>query len=387
MAGKEILTICAVGDVGVMREDPESIFALSAPILREADIAFCQLERILSERADPAYTQVLVWNPAKLGQALSKVGFDVISTAGNHHMDAGVEPFIDTLDVLKQNNILPVGVGRNIVEARTPALVERKGTRVAFLGYSSIIPRCEVPWEATPNRPGCAPMFISTFYEPEDWQPGSPPKVITIADKEDLAAMQEDVRRAKAQADIVIMSIHWGIHHLPAMIAMYEYEVGHAAIEAGVDLVLGHHAHILKGIEVYKGKVIFHNLGNFATDRPRKTKPGIHARWSSLSPVESGDYQKGWAYEVEPGWKEYPLPPDERKTVIAKCTISEKKIERISFLPCMINKIGQPEPLSREDKRSGEVYQYIEWCCKDQGLDTRFSREGDEVVVRTWGEE
>ncbi len=373
MRSQETVTLCAVGDVFPIRDDPETPFALSAPILREADIAFCQLEKVLSKREDAVYYNAVVNNPAEVGKALANAGFNVISTGSNHHMDAGVGPFLDTLNVLKQNNILPVGVGMNIAEARTPTIVTRKGIRVAFLGYSSVIPRAEVPYEATRTRPGCAPMFISTFYEQTDWQPGTPPKIVTIAQKEDLAAMEEDIRKAKAQADVVIMSIHWGVHHIPAVIAMYQYEVGHAAIDAGADLILGHHAHILKGIEVYKGKVVFHCLGNWTGNKSDHTSPDVRTRWSSLTP----------RLEWEPGWEQYTFPPDYRKTMIAKCIISGKGIERVSFLPCMINQASQPEPLSRDDKRSDEVYQYMEWVCKDQGLDTKFSREGDEVVVLT----
>ena len=68
---------------------------------------------------------------------------------------------------------------------------------------------------------------------------------------------------------------------------------------------------------------------------------------------------------------------------MAKCLISDKKIQKVSFLPFMINKLGQAEPLSSGDKRSDEVYEYVAWCCQDQNLRTKFVREGDEVVVCT----
>ena len=375
MTDKETITLCAVGDVGPRRDNPdypykEPLFALSAPITRKADIAFCQLERILSERVNRQYYSDVV-HPDNVKQ-LTYGGFNVVSTAGNHHMDAGVEACIDTLEVLKKNNIQPVGVGMNIAEARAPTIVERKGTRVAFLGYSSIIPKSEIPYDAEENRPGCAPMYISTFYEASDWHPGTPsPRVISMADKDDLAAMKEDIKRAKAQADVVVMSIHWGVHHLPAYIAMYQYEVGHAAIDAGADLVLGGHAHILKGLEVYKGKVIFFSLGNFAMDSDIP-KRGVSGRWDgTFRPERNQEYPT------------YHHPVDARKTIMVKCLISDKKLERVSYLPCMINKLGQPEPLSKEDKRSDEVYKYMEWCCHDQKLDARFERDGDEIVICT----
>lgn len=283
MAGKEIITLCAVGDVGPRRDNPEypyhePIFALSGPMTRHADIAFCQLERVLSEKPNRTYYNDVV-HPDNVRQ-LTEGGFNVVSVAGNHHMDAGVEAFLDTLEVLKKNHIKPVGVGLNIAEARTPVIVEKNGTRVAFLGYSSIIPKAEVPYDAEENRPGCAPMYTSTFYEASDWQPGTPsPRVISMANKEDLEAMRNDIRRAKAQADLVVMSIHWGVHHVPGLIAMYQYEVAHAAVDSGVDLIIGHHPHILKGIEVYGGKAIFYSLCNFGMDASIPSH--VSGRWDA----------------------------------------------------------------------------------------------------------
>ncbi len=366
MANREKVTLVAVGEINHTGADPGSIFALAAPILREANIAFCQLEEVLSERVDPAYTLWVAEDPTELGKVLANAGFNVISTAGNHTMICGPEAVVDTLNILKQNNILPVGAGINIAEARAPAIVERKGTKVAFLGYSSHIPRCELPWEARLNGPGCAPMYINTFYDQINYQPGTPPRIITFAEKANLAAMVEDIGRAKAQADVVVMSIHWGVPQIPAAIAMYEYEVGHAAIDAGVDLILGHGPHLLKGIEVYKGKVVFHSLGDFAYGYNLDTrKPGLLGYWEGLPRLRTA-------------W-----PPEERKGLIAKCIVSDKKIEKVSFQPLMINEAHQSEPLFRKDMRSDKIYEYVEWACKEAGLDTTFSREGDEVVILT----
>ncbi len=371
---KKAVTFCAVGDVRLHRHDPEypykePVFALSAPITKKADIAFCQLESILSDRPNRAYYAGL-GHPDNV-QDLTYAGFNVVGVATNVNAKCGVEAFVDTLDVLKRNNIQPSGGGMNLAEARSPVVFERNGTKVAILGYCSIIPKGEIPHDAQPQRPGCAPMFVSTFYETTDWQPGMPnPRTITMADKGDVAAMVEDIGKAKTQADVVILSMHWGVHNVPGAIAMYEYEVGHAAIDAGVDLIVGHHAHILKGIEVYKGKVIFHNLGNFAFDK-------------SLQPKK-----RGWEYHPpavpEP---DYPramgIGPDSRKTIMAKAIIANKQIQKVSFLPFMSNKLNQPEPLSRADERSDQVCEYMAWCCRDQNLNTEFVREGDEVRVVT----
>ena len=77
--------------------------------------------------------------------------------------------------------------------------------------------------------------------------------------------MQADIEALRAQVDVLTVAFHKGVAHTPALLAMYERKVAKAAIEAGADIIVGHHAHILRGIEIYKGKPIFHGLGNFVT--------------------------------------------------------------------------------------------------------------------------
>jgi poly-gamma-glutamate synthesis protein (capsule biosynthesis protein) len=225
-------------------------------------------------------------------------------------------------------------------------------------------------YEATKDKVGCAPMRVSTFYEAVDGQPGMPPRIITLANKEDLEMMKADIKKVRPLVDVVIMSIHWGLHLIPACLAMYEKEVGHAAIDAGVDLIFGQHPHILKGIEIYKGKVIFYSMGNFAVPWPRPA-----------GTIVKYPLREMLSFVVDPEYSSYGWHPDCRKTLIAKCIISNKKITRVSLLPCMINKQAQPEILLRSDKRSSEVLEYIDWCCRDQDLNARFCWDDDEAVI------
>jgi len=184
-----------------------------------------------------------------------------------------------------------------------------------------------------------------------------------------------DIRQAKSQADLVILSLHWGIHFIPAVIADYQREVARAAIDAGADLILGHHAHILKGVEVYSGKVVFYSLCNFALDlSPTKEileSPG-HKEISVLNV----------SWQPDPEYPTYFLPPDSRKTMIAKCVISNKEIKSVSFLPTYINKQSQPEILNSQDERFGEVVGYMEEISQDQGLNAKYVIEGDEVFIK-----
>ncbi len=363
------VSVYAVGDIIPDWPNPESIVDLALPTLRQADILFGQLEPPLSEKGEPQLFSGYPprpFAPEKVS-ALTHAGFDVVSWASNHTLDRGEPAFFETMEVLAKNNIAVIGAGRNINEARKPLILERKGTKVAFLAYCSVLPK---GYDARADKPGCAPMRASTFYEQVDWQAGTPPRIITLANKDDLAAMLDDITRVRRLADVVIMSIHWGVHFVPAVIAMYQREVGYAAIDAGVDLILGHHAHILKGIEVYKGKVIFYSLCNFIAPSPKGLPRAV-------------DLKKLYAVKLDPEYPYYLYPADSRKTAIAKCLISDKKIERVSFLPVLINKEAKPEVMRRGDRGFDEVLNYIDEISKDQGMATRFSIEGDEVVIRT----
>ncbi len=375
MADKDKVSIYAVGDVGVTRANPESAFTNIAPVLNEPDILFGQLEASLSQKGTPPPTSLGTLqkpNP-NVASVLKSVGFDVMSFASNHTLDWGAEGLLDTMNIAKQKGITLCGVGKDINEARQPAILERKGVKVAFLGYNTVLPPA---YWATADRAGCAPVRVHTFYEPfESHLPGTPSQVFTYAYKEDLQAMLEDIKKVKPLADIVALSIHWGIAFTPAKLAMYQQEVGYAAIDAGADLIIGTHAHILKGIEVYKGKVIFYSLGNFAIDSAvTKTWPLVPARWKQREIV--------YNFKIDPDWgATYPFPADSRKTILAKCIISDKKIEKVSFLPVLINKPNQPEVMHRKDKGFDEVSGYMKEITESQGLNAKYQVDGDEVVI------
>jgi hypothetical protein len=366
---KDIL-LYAVGDVGPNREDPDSMFRYVRPILTQGDIVFCQLEPVLSRRGSPLpQARLAMRADPKSASAIKNAGIDVVSFASNHCMDWGSDAFFDTISALQGQGLLVIGVGKNIKEARKPAIIESKGTRVAFLAYNTILP---MGYWAEANRPGCAPMRAWTLYEQiEHDQPGTSCRIHTFPNREDLEAMGEDIKKAKTQADVVILSMHWGIHFVPAVIADYQRQVGHVAIDSGADLILGHHAHILKGIEVYKGKVIVYSLSNFALE-----SPFAFAEGSLNSPAQKEIQSLYW----KPG-PESPMHPDATKTLVTKCIISNKGIKTVSILPTIIDKESQPEVLTSKDERFGEIVRYMEKITADQGLDTDYTVRGEEVVL------
>lgn len=363
-----------VGDIAPDREDPGSIFEQVSGMLNKADIVFCQLEAVLSKRGTPLpQVRLPCRADPQTARALKEAGFDVVSFASNHCLDLGQEAFFDTINALKKAGLAVIGVGRNIKEARKPAIIECKNTRIAFLAYNSILPQ---GYWADVERAGCVPMRGLTLYEQvEHDQPGTPCRIHTFPRRDDLMAMIDDIKKAKARADLVIISIHWGIHFIPAVLAEYQRDIAHAAIDSGADLILGHHAHILKGIEVYAGKVIFYSLCNFALDLRATEKLRQSPRHKEVEALNPD-------WKPDPEYPTYFLPPASRRTIMAKCIISGKRIRSVSFLPTYINKQSQPEVLKSKDQRFGEVVGYIKEIASSQGLDTKYIIRGDEVIIR-----
>jgi poly-gamma-glutamate capsule biosynthesis protein CapA/YwtB (metallophosphatase superfamily) len=371
-ADRSDVLLYAVGDVAPSRPDPDSLFEHVRGRLREADIAFCQLEINMTQRGG-RLPQVRHTDRTgvEAAHALREAGFSVVSFAGNHCMDWGPDGFFDTLAALKSAQLGVVGVGANIREARRPLRVERKGQRIAFLAYSSILP---LDFWADEHRPGCAPMRAFTVYEPiEPDQPGTPARIRTFAHPEDLAALVADIRAAKAQNDVVVLSLHWGIHFVPAVIADYQREVGRAAVDAGADLILGHHAHILKGADVHRGAPILYSLCNFAVDLPMTPE---HAASKGFKEIQK--LHPDWQPDFE---SSYNFPPESRRTVVVKCAIGQGRVKRVALLPAYVNRQSQPEILSARDPRFAEVADYLDAITRDQGLSARFERQGDELVI------
>ncbi len=373
----EEIVIHSVGDVSPRRidygEPPESLFAMVADRIKESDISVCQLECNLSTKGWLQYrSRPTTWygraHPDNV-KSLVHGGFKLVTHASNHCFDYGPESIVETIDVLRNHGIKVAGIGRNIQEAREPAIFECKGTKIAFLDYNSVLPE---EYEARDDKPGCAPLKVATYYESQEFEPGTPPRVITIPRANDLKAMEEDIKRARTKADVVVMSIHWGVHFVPGVLADYQFTVGHKAIDVGADLILGSHPHLLKGIEIYKGKVIFFSQGNFAQETPHHIKPppGILPR--RMSKI----YRSG---ENDFGTDRYGGPHDKQYTMMIKCVIKGKAISKVSFYPGWVNDRAEPRLLSRDDSKFGEVLGYIERWCRPLG--TRLTVDGDEVVV------
>jgi hypothetical protein len=204
-----------------------------APTLRAADVAMLNLECSVSRRGAPEQKSYRFRGDPSAVAGARNAGVDVFSSANNHAIDYGFDAFADTLDVVRSQGIKSVGAGRDLAEARKPAIFVVNGRRIAFLGISAIIPAPK--WKAAPGHAGVA--------------------------YDDDAQITAQVRAAKAQADIVIPYFHWGIEYTYSPSAA-QRRAARAAIRAGATMVIGTHPHVLQPVEVVDGHLVAWSLSN-----------------------------------------------------------------------------------------------------------------------------
>ncbi|WP_158266319.1 CapA family protein [Allosphingosinicella deserti] len=364
--------ILGVGDVGAKRADLASIFRGCTGALR-GGLTFGQLETTISDRgAKVPNAKLAMRAPPGLAPALAQAGFDAMSFAGNHCLDWGYDAFGDTLAHMAAAQVALCGAGQDLASALEPVLLERSGVRIAFIAASAILPE---GYAAEADRPGCAPLRAHTVYEPiEHDQPGTPARTRTAPHRGDLEALIEAVLAARGAADLVIVSLHWGIHMVKGEIADYQRRAGHALIDAGADAIFGHHPHIMKGVEFHGGRPIFYSLGNFAIEQPHVWDPAI---------VRSASFRH--LVSLNPSWTlggAYMLPEDTRITGAAKLVVRDGKVLEVRFLPAWIEDDSAPVMLTGEDPRFERVRAYLEEVTATEGLSTRFEADGDTLLIR-----
>jgi poly-gamma-glutamate capsule biosynthesis protein CapA/YwtB (metallophosphatase superfamily) len=363
-----------VGDLILDEPSPDRFFDRSRSTLAGADLVVGHVEVPHTDRGQEDSHDVPAppSDPTHLA-ALARAGFHVATLAGNHIADAGPNGIEDTVSGLRALGIATTGAGRTLDAAREPAIVERAGVRVGVLSYNCVGPR--ESW-ATPARPGCAFVRVLTHYELDYAAPGGPPTIYTFADPASLERMQGDIEDLRARVDIVTVALHKGIGHMPATLAMYERPVARAAIDAGADIVVGHHAHILQGIEVYRNKPIFHGLGNFVTVTRALN---VEANASPARLAWAKRRTKLFGFEPDPDYPTYPFHPEAKHAVIGWCDVGADGVRKAGFLPCWIHPDGDPEVLGR-DGRGPDVAKYVEQISDACRLRTSFRWDGDAVV-------
>jgi len=224
--------LIAVGDISLRTRDNRYPFENVKEILRNKDILFGNLEAVLSSTGEAAQKAVLLYlSPKNVGH-LKSAGFDVLNIANNHIFDLGLEGFNNTLDVLDQNDLFYIGA--NNESGKHYVIVEKKGIRFGFLGYTQ-----------------------GGFSLPE--------KGIWINKIEDTDIIK-DIEHVTPQCEFVIVSLHWGIEYV-SYPSPKQINLAHRLIDAGATVILGHHPHVIQGIERYKSGLIAYSLANFQFHR------------------------------------------------------------------------------------------------------------------------
>lgn len=247
------ITLTVVGDIMLGRgvteahREPTATLRALRPLLQRADVTVGNLESTLS--TDGAPTQgddSFAASPAVLG-GLEAAGFDALSLANNHVGDYGDRALVKTVAAFDGSGIAPFGAGPNLSAAIRPAIIERDGVRVGFLGFNAI---GETPM-AGPRTPGALSVRM-------------PPRTGPL-NSGDLARVLQAVRRLAGRVDAVVVVPHWGQQYTHVAEPV-QRRVARRLVDAGADLVAGGHPHWVQGLERYRGVVIAHSLGNFVFD-------------------------------------------------------------------------------------------------------------------------
>lgn len=356
MASRRVLNIVAGGDLVLDEPDPDHWLAGIAPAIRGADLAVAHLEVPHTRRGTELSGDVPAPGaPPENLAAIAQAGFGMLSLAGNHIADCGPEGVEDTIAGLDALGVAHAGAGADLAEARRPAMRVAGGRRVALLSYNCVGP--EIGW-AGEARAGAAYLRVDTA----DGSPIAPAAPLARASEEAFEVLRTDVAAARAHADIVLVALHKGIVHVPARLAPYERPLAHAAIEAGADVVLGHHAHIVRGIEFHRGRPIFHGLGNACVVT------------SALSPAQDHPARREWAerrkrmfgFEPDPAYPLAPFHPEAVHAFLARLDFDESGGIAAGILAIHVEPPGRP--VLAEPDRAQAIHRYVERITREAGL-------------------
>lgn len=286
------VSFAAVGDVLFDRAvrntletaGADSLFVGVSRALAGLDLAICNLECPL---CDPACGRALpkrirFRGDPGMAAVLRRAGFTAAVVANNHAVDWGREGFSETLRHLGAAGLVPVGGGPDLEAAFRPAWFRAGGLQVALFGCLAFLPEGFPPAAA---RPGPAVL--------------------------DIDRLEAQIRIARERADVVVVSFHWGPEG-SALSDSRQTEWAHRAVDAGADLVIGHHPHVLQPVEHYRGALVLYSLGNFLFDNRR---------------------------------------PDQRETVIFRCILRRGGIDDPRLVPVVLGKDHRPRTARGETAR------------------------------------
>jgi len=198
-------------------------------LLRKGDIVLGNLETVLSKRTNRhGFNKIDLRGEPSWAKLIAEAGFNVISVANNHAMQHGIDAWHESIRNLRNAGINVVGIKKDPI-----LILECKGIRIAILGFS---------------------------LRPPQYGVLSPPYYLTSPEE-----VRERVNQAKGKADLVILSLHWGDEY-SSRPSQEQLQIGESFIRSGATVIVGHHPHVLQGIERKGRAVIAYSLGNFVSD-------------------------------------------------------------------------------------------------------------------------
>ena len=278
------VNFCAVGDILLDRGIRKKIqehgvdypFEKISEFVKKYDLAFCNLECPVSARGISTGKIYCFRADTQFFTGVKNAGFNIFSLANNHIIDWGEKACMDTKEIIEKNSLHAIGVGKNQKDALNPIIIRRNGLRFAFLA-SVGIPLKGIIWPVSKTGPAQA----------------------------SLEEIVKEVERMRTEVDFVIVSCHWGIEyqHSPTT---YQVQWARRIVDAGADLVIGHHPHVLQSIEIYKNRFILYSLGNFVFDQRKQyqRQSGIFTCVFKKGSIDSASFHPVMLEDFRPGFAE-----------------------------------------------------------------------------------
>ena len=331
-----IVTIGTVGDIMINTTLGDSPLY---DILKNATISTANLECPLTDCEIMTDKLIGLRAPPSVAGQLPRLGLDVVSVANNHALDYTDKGLLDTVKYATQAGVKTVGGGKNLEESLAPVIIEAGTTKIAFIGVACTLP---LGSSATEKRPGIAPLRVYSSIALDsaiaEEQPGTSPFVHTAVVQDDLDTVRGVIQKTKKSADLIIISIHWGVPpgwsaSFQGHLAEYQAPLGRALIDAGANIILGHHPHVIHGIELYNEGIIFYSLGHFIFHymrsikkvRPKLTRPAPPYRLEYLDLAS----------------------PHARESMVVLIEIEtagnlKPRVKRLEMTPCVLDQDGEP---------------------------------------------
>ncbi len=370
-------SILLTGDI-ILGDDPEYYLSGVRKTLEQSDVVLGQLEVPYSDRA-PELAGL-----SRTPQALEPLPkyVDALTLVSNHLLDGGAVGVEDTLAWMKEHHIPVTGGGMTLEEASRPVILEHDGVKIGYISYNCVGPKETYASAVTPGNPYV--KIISHFEMGMVANPGgAPDRIYTWPEPDSFKRMKQEIGALRKKVDLVVVYFHKGIVHKPVKLADYEQIVSYAAIEAGADVVSSSHAHILHGIEIYKGKTIFHGLNNFVAWVP-SLAPGFKrqgGRDTELFNPEEWVRKRVERFGFVPlDYPTYPFHPEAVYTVAGKCIVEDGRIIQTRCIPMMVGRDGVTRTVTQADGGQ-EVMDYLKKITEGADLNGAFHWDGDEIVI------